>query len=263
MAVKSKVAKVKVEVKKNTQQVEKSLTSSNRIFIDNQNYDKLVLVNKNRPINPMQLQKLKASVMRNGVLRMVIVVKDEKTGNYIVVDGQHLTKVLQSLNYKIECQVVDCFDENHLTQVMIDLNNVSKSWNAKDYVHAWAESGLKDYKILRNELATTSLQLSVLLIAYSQKLRPTSTLLMKQGKFEIVDKKLGDKYLNNVLACNKIVEGCRPMNESLIRVMLENENYNQSQMIANLKYAKKNNFVFSKSEGKLLKQIRGIYNGVI
>jgi hypothetical protein len=262
MAVKSKVAKVKVEVKKTTQpKVEKSLTSSNRIFITNDNYDKLIIINKNRPINPIQVQKLKASVLRNGVLRMVIVVFDKTTGNYVVVDGQHLTKVLQSMNYTIECQVVECFDENHLTQLMIDLNNVSKSWRVTDYAHAWAESGLTDYKILRKELAETTLQMSVLIMAYSKKSRGKGVEMMKQGRFEIVDKKAGDTYLKNVLECNKIVESCRPINEALVRVMLENENYNQKQMLSNLKLAKKMSFIFSKSEGKLLKQVRNIYEG--
>jgi hypothetical protein len=235
------------------------LGQSDRVIITPDKYNQLSFIQKNRGIKSAHVKIMKESVLRNGVLRLVIVVWSEDQQKYLIVDGQHLTRALQNLNRNIECTVVDVEDENHLTQLMIDLNNVSKSWNANDYIHGWAESGNKHYKTLRFELSKSDLQLSVVLMAYTQKRRCVATKMMKEGSFEIVDKKEGDKLISQIKDCNNFVASTRAMNEALVQIMITIGNYNHAQMIKNLEQAVKFGVQFSKKEGEMFNQLVHIY----
>ena len=133
--------------------IKKSLANSKRIVITQDDYSKLFFTHKNRVVKKTHVKLMQESVLRHGCLRLVVVVWDDVLEKYIVVDGQHLSRALMGLNRPIECHVVDCDTEQDLTQLMIDLNNISKSWKPMDYVHGWAETGNKDYQFLRTILA--------------------------------------------------------------------------------------------------------------
>ena len=163
-----------------------------------------------------------------------------------------------ALNRPIECHVVDCETDEDLTQLMIDLNNISKSWKPMDYVHGWAETGNKDYIFLRNVLLKNTLQLSVVLMAYSQKRRMITTKDMREGTFKIVDKEYGTKLLSNIRDCNNYVPSSRAMNEALVQLMITIENYDHKVMIKKLKVAVKH-VVFEVSEPKMFNQLVDIY----
>jgi hypothetical protein len=84
--------------------------------------------------------------------------------------------------------------------------------------------------------------------------------MVKEGTFEIVNKVKGDELIDCVSECAEIVPNTRPMNEALIKVMLNTEGYNHKHMIKRLKAVVKT-FIFSTSEGKLYEQLVSIYNG--
>jgi hypothetical protein len=244
---------------KNT--VKKSLSNSNRIVITQDNYSQLFFTHKNRIIKKPHVKLMQESVLRHGCLRLVVVVWDDVIEKYIVVDGQHLTRALMALNRPIECHVVDCESNEDLTQLMIDLNNISKSWKPMDYIHGWAETGNKDYQFLRSVIVKNNLQLSVILMAYSQKRRMVTTKDMREGTFQIVDKNYGTKLLSNIRDCNNYVPSSRAMNEALVQLMISIENYDHKVMIENLKSAV-NHVVFEISEPKMFNQLVNIYKGI-
>lgn len=227
-------------------------------------YGLLVKMPMNRPITDAGVAKMKASVERHGVLRDVIVVWDKKKNRYLIVDGQHLVKALVELEAPVRCRVVECKTEADITQLMIDLNNISKSWKIEDYIHGWKESGLKDYRILENanEVMYHDVQVSVIIQAYTQQNRAKATKMVKEGTFTIVDRNRGDFYLDCVSDCVTILPNTRVMNEALIKLMLSEESYNHKKMVKNIKTAllkKKIDFSHT-SEKAVLEQLKKIYN---
>jgi len=234
--------------------------SEGRILITPEMYNLLQFTQKNRPIDMALVNRLKASVLRHGVFRLVVVVWDSVKQRYIIVDGQHLTVGLKQFGRNIECVVVDCETEEDMVQLMIDLNNVSKTWKLENYIHSWAESGIKAYKQLRIATQLSDVQLTVAMQAYTQQSRAKATKMVKEGKFEIVNKNRGDELIEYVSECSAILPNTRQMNEALIKLMLKVEFYNHKHMIKRIKAVAKT-FVFSTKEGELYKQLLGIYNG--
>jgi len=230
----------------------------NTVNITTQMYDKLAVLDRNRPIVIPHVQSMKESVLRHGVLRQVIVVFNKAKGKFLIVDGQHLSVALQDLGYDIECRVVDCETEEEITQLMIDLNNTSKSWKLEDFIHGWAASGLKSYKHLKTAIAMSDIQMSVIIQAYTQKTRGVATKLVKTGNFEIVNKLRGDELIDYISDCMTIVPSTRAMGEALIKLMLSIEQYNHKRMLKNCKAAK--SIAFSHKEGELFQQLVEIYN---
>jgi hypothetical protein len=245
-----------------TEQAVVSVTNRKKVTITPDQYGLLAILPKNRPIKAPHGLQMKMSVMRNGVLRDVIVVWDNKKNKYYIVDGQHLVYALKELNLPIDCLVVECENEEQITKLMIDLNNTSKSWKLTDYIHGWAESGNKHYRLLKNSINLTyaDVQASVIIQAYTMQGRAKATKMVKEGKFEIVNKVKGDELIDCVSECAEIVPNTRPMNEALIKLMLNTEGYNHKHMIKRLKAVVKT-FIFSTSEGKLYEQLVSIYNG--
>jgi hypothetical protein len=240
--------------------MKKSLTLKNRIIITPKEYSVLEFTSKNRDIRTNHVSKMQKSVMRHGCLRLVIVVWDKKLEKYIIVDGQHLSKALMSINRNSECQIVDCKDESEMTQLMIDLNNTSQSWRPNDYIHNWAESGKEDYILVRKAIQRNTMQLTVVLMAYAQKRRNVATNEMKEGTFKIVDANYGDKLIDQIRDCNNFISSSRAVNEALVQVMLNTKKYNHKRMLKNLRCASKT-VKFETSETKLYNQLLEIYNG--
>lgn len=249
-------------MKSSTEQTMVTLREAKLVTINPEQYGLLISLAKNRPVKKSHAMQMKLSVMRNGVLRYVIVVWDSKKNKYYIVDGQHLVYALKELNLPIDCKVVECENEEQITQLMIDLNNTSKSWKLNDYIHGWAESGNKHYRLLKNAMNLTysDMQVSVVIQAYTMQNRAKATKMVKEGRFEIVNKVKGDELIDCVSECAEIVPNTRQMNEALIKLMLRTEGYNHKHMIKRLKAVVKH-FVFSTSEGKLYEQLETIYNG--
>lgn len=227
--------------------------------IESSAYDTLYKYKTQRPVNAGHVLVMKDSVIRNGQIRPVMVV--EIKDKLFVIDGQHLLEALIQLDMPVWCQMIECDSDEQITQLIIDLNNTSKSWQLTDYVNSWAMSGLKDYRQLKrdSEITFKDVQITVIMQAYTQKSRAKSTKLVKEGKFEIVNKTRGEELIQNICELNYVVPNTRQMNEALIKLMLNSESYNQQHMYKRLKAVGKT-YVFSTKEGQLYKQLLEIYN---
>ena len=234
------------------------LNNYTRIVITPKDYHLLNFVKGNRPVKQDHVNRMVESVKQNGVTRDVVLVNSIFEKGYDIADGQHLTKALMALGRDIECRVMKCKDEAARVRLMIDLNNTCKSWKANDYIHSWAESGIADYKILRKAMEFSTIQLSVFLMAYTQKRRGIATAMMKKGTFEIADKQYGDTIIRNVMDCHNFVDNTRAINECLVNLMVSVGGYNHKRMLKNLKLSKQ--FLhFSPNEGEMFKQMVKVY----
>jgi hypothetical protein len=227
-------------------------------------YGLLAKMPMNRPVTADGVKKMKESVERNGVLRDVIVVWDKKKNRYLIVDGQHLTEALIQMSMPVRCRIVECETEAQITQLMIDLNNISKSWKLENYIHGWKESGLKDYRILENASTVVypDVQVSVIIQAYTQQNRGKATKMVKDGSFAIVDRNRGDFYIDCVSDCATLLPNTRQMNEALIKLMLGEETYDHKRMVKNIKAALKQRVEFSHTSEKAnFLILKRIYDG--
>lgn len=216
----------------------------------------------NRPVSNAGVNIMRESVIRNGILRRVILTWDAKKSRYYIIDGQHLIEALKQLEYDIPCLVVGVENEAQMVQLMIDLNNISKSWKLDDYINGWRESGNKDYRLLMNakDVMYPDVQLSVIIQAYAQTGRNKATKMVKEGTFKIVNREKSEQIIDSVSNCLGYLPNTRPINESLVKLMLTTEDYNQKRMITNLKDAVKRNVNFVlKGEAETYKLLEKIY----
>jgi hypothetical protein len=224
------------------------------INLESEQYGLIGYMPLNRPVTEAGVKKMKKSVMRNGCQRDVIVYWDAKKNKYFVIDGQHLVKALIELDLPIRCRVNENKSETEITQLMIDLNNTSKSWKLEDYVHGWKESGKKDYRVLENAhtVIYADIQLSVIIQAYTQQNRAKATKMVKEGTFTIVDRAKGEFYIDCVYDCSNFLPNTRQLNEALIKLMLSLDTYDHKRMIKNLKSAVKHKLDFSHTSEKAI-----------
>lgn len=217
----------------------------------------------NRPINDKGVKTMRGSVERNGVLRYPIVVWNQKKSYYEIIDGQHLITAVKELELPIECIEVKNLTESEIVQLMIDLNNISRTWKLEDYIRSWKESGKKDYRILTiaNEIAYSDLQLTVIMQAYAQTSRSIATNLVKNGEFSIVDKIKGDFFLDCISECIGYLPNSRQVNESLIKLMISVDDYDHKRMITNLRKKYKSLDMIHTKESSVFSALLGVYNG--
>jgi hypothetical protein len=246
------------------QQLEKKVSgyTTKEITLTPSEYGLLHIIPMNRPVSGGGVNTMRESVIRNGVLRRVILTWDAKKSRYYIVDGQHLVEALKGLEYDIPCLVVSVQNEAQLVQLMIDLNNISKTWKLVDYINGWKESGSKDYRLLMNakDIMYPDVQLSVIIQAYAQTSRGKATKMVKEGTFKITNQIKSEQIIDSVSNCLGFLPNTRPINECLVKLMLTTEDYNQKRMITNLKDAVKRNVNFVlKGEGETYKLLERIY----
>ncbi len=233
-----------------------SYSVNNRVFIKQNEFNKLEFIDKNRPVDQKQVDIIKKSILAHGCTRLVILVFNPKTKKYIVLDGQHLAHALFQLGMDIEATVITLKDENHLIEIMIDHNTTAKVWNTKNFINTWAKNGNVDYLTLQDKLKETKLQLGILLMAYTFKNRVIASTLMKQGKFTITDKQRSETLIQNILEYRKHTPNTRQVNEALMLLMLDINDFNHKQMLTRLSQKK---HTFSTKEGEIYEQLINIY----
>ena len=229
-----------------------------RVIITKDNYGVLETVSANRGIIPSLVKRMYDSVNRNGILRDIIVIWSITLKKYLIVDGQHLTNAIMLMGGDIGCRIVDVTEDN-LTQLMIDLNNTSKSWSLSDYIHGWSENGVYDYKQLQKTIKGSKIQDTIILMAYTQKDRAMATKLAKTGKFEIVNKTSGDRMLKQLTEIHKHLPNTRVYNQAVMTFLIKTKDYNHEQMLKNLK-KKVSDTYFSTKEKEIYNQLFNIYN---
>ena len=241
-----------------TQGIKRSIADANKITITPEGYGHLSFIKRNRPVKPKHVKVMKASVELHGCFRDVLVVYDEVDNVYVIVDGQHLAKSLMELGRDIKCHIID--SESELTKLMIDLNTTSKSWSVDNYIHAWAESGLKEYKELRDILKdNVNLQSTIIFMAYLRSgSRMVATNTVKEGSFKIANRANGDLILSQVKDCNKLLQSSRVVNQVIVQLILSVENYDHARMLRALKHRGKT-LVMGATENEIRKHIFKIY----
>lgn len=113
------------------------------IYKKTKDYDKFKFFGFNRPLNEGLVKRLMDSISQIGYMDGSVITVDK---DYAILDGQHRFTACMRLGLDINYVIsnVNAYD------AIIKLNANQVHWTTKDYVHAWAEKGIKCYKYIEN-----------------------------------------------------------------------------------------------------------------
>jgi len=164
-------------------------------------YSDIIVPVWNRKYVPAGLKELRESMSLNGVLTAVSLVKVKN--KYIVVDGNHRTKVAMEQNHSITACIIDISSTGMTeNQLMIWLNITPKTWKPADYLNngvVYHQS--EDYIKLNQLWEETSFSIPALYELYSydtpQKLRKQ---MFDIGEWRMTTSDLGNRTLRQAEA---------------------------------------------------------------
>jgi len=159
-------------------------------------YDKFQVFKFNRPINESLVKRIMESITQIGYTpgKPILVDKD-----YAIIDGQHRFTACHRLGIEIQYQITDI--DPHVA--IIQLNTTQAHWKMQDYIHAWAEQGVKCYQHLeefeeRRKLGITN---CISILFNGNSLDSTDAKKIKEGaKFTINTN--AEKIAQFVLDCD-------------------------------------------------------------
>jgi hypothetical protein len=184
-------------------------------------------IDGNRNKNLLHINRLKKSISENYLFTIIIV--NEK---YEIIDGQHRFDVIKDLQLPLYYIICEGYG---LNEVHI-LNQNSKTWNADDYMEAYASLGYKDYVEYQDFKEKYNLghnECMTLLSGASQKLDPR---LFYTGQFKIQSIKQAEKIIEKILIIEPYYLGVR--RRSFIYAMislLRNNNFEFTEFLQKLK----------------------------
>ncbi len=116
----------------NIQELKVNVTSDLNIF---------KFLKGNRPPNPQHIKRLAASIKEFGMLCNPILVNE----NHEIIDGQHRYLAAK----EVKSPVYYIVAKGYALEQVHALNLNQKNWTAKEFLHGYANMGLKDYILLR------------------------------------------------------------------------------------------------------------------
>jgi len=155
------------------------------------NYDMFNRLPMQRPTLSKHTQELVESIRILGNTRQVICCKvDFFTGSKLtyVIDGDHLLDSCRREQIPVRYEYVEVINKDDLIRKMAYYNNSSKSWQLKDYIHAFSFSN-PDYVTLQSYMGLYNLE--ALMIASicnnsnTYNAIATSSAKIKNGEFKI------------------------------------------------------------------------------
>ena len=150
-------------------------------------YGKFKFIDGNRKID--HSVKIANSVQKNGQLFAPIVVNEK----YEIIDGQNRFEAFKSLNLPIMYFIVEGYG---LKECNV-MNEASKNWTAKDYIHSYATSGNIDYQILETMLNKhPKLPLNIVSSVARNVMEYNDVQTIKSGTFSL---KISPTSLSNIL----------------------------------------------------------------
>lgn len=165
-------------------------------IVETTNHELLKLLECNRTVSPIHVQRMGESITQLGyVFRYVVVIKIGF--EYFVADGQHLSAYLKIANLPVRCFLAEVEDEREALTIVTKLNSTSRNWGIKNFVEGWANfnKDIKVLKDLKNKFSLTYTTIGALLT------NSTTTLakkLIANGEFKVVDMGEAVKRINAI-----------------------------------------------------------------
>jgi hypothetical protein len=171
-------------------------------------------IDGNRNKNLLHLNRLKKSINENYLFTVIIV-----NENYQIIDGQHRFDVIKELNLPLHYIVCVGYG---LKEVHI-LNQISKTWNADDYLNGYCNLGYKDYIKYKEFKEIYGLGHNECMTILAGRFIKTPVDEFYNGLFKIKDYNESCKIVEKIFLVEPYYEGFR--RRSFIYALLQNTTY--------------------------------------
>lgn len=141
-------------------------------------YDLFNTLKGNRPVNKLNVERLKKSIETVGYVGNSPIIVNEK---FEIIDGQARFEALKQLNKSIYFMVVEGLTISTILQLNAEDNT---RWNSRDYVLAYADMGDESF-ILLDKLLNTYTQLNLNSIGYVLYGKPISAYKLRNGDYSL------------------------------------------------------------------------------
>lgn len=161
------------------------------------NYNIFKKSQANRAIDPLNLEKIKASININNMLRFRPILVNK---NMEVIDGQHRLRAAEALGVEVWYQI----NEEGQEEDIILLNANQKKWTAIDYVNYHIAKGNKEYLMLRQFAEEKGMSL-LELISYAQGYRGKLGKSFREGSFKFFTPEEKSKVSDNIAHIDLVI----------------------------------------------------------
>ncbi|HEY5463000.1 MAG TPA: hypothetical protein VIJ95_07070 [Hanamia sp.] len=184
-------------------------------------------IDGNRNKNLLHINRLKKS-MQEHYLFTVIIVND----NYEIIDGQHRFDVISSLNLPLNYIVCEGYG---LKEVHI-LNQISKTWNADDYLTGYCNLGYKDYLLYREFKDQYGLGHNECMTILSGRMMKTGIDEFYRGDFKVKDYDDSCRIVDKIFLIAPYYEGFKRRSFIYAMLMLfKNQNFEFTEFLQKIK----------------------------
>lgn len=213
-------------------------------------YDKFKIYEKNREIDYRHCdKKIQESLLLHGWLKTFPMIVD-RHGH--IRDGQHRFLVAKKLGMEVPFMVVDNFDDDD----MFGINNASKRWTYKDFLHYHMMRGDKNAKMLYEIVKEYKLSIRTLCDLCHCNMK---NVMNSQAVFRDFDK---EELIYKINLINEIVDYIKIKTErikSSLVTIIEHPQYDHKRFMTKLSY-QLDRVHSCTSVGSYIEMFQDIYN---
>ena len=198
--------------------------------------------------------RLKVSMKKKHIQSSAIIVNE----NMEIIDGQHRFWVCQELGLEVPyiIEVGATRDDAQL------LNTAGRYWNIYDHLDAYANNGMKDYKVTLGFINKHGFNIEEALALLTNTIATTGDMRYKfrDGSFKVKDLNLANKQAQDILSFESLYDGVR--RRSFVYAMLtcfSIPEFDVERLRSKLTY-QKNKLSLVNTKDVCLKELQVIYN---
>jgi hypothetical protein len=154
-------------------------------------YAKFSMVKGNRMVSRRKVIKLREAIKLNDLTLAYPIVVDRK---FRIMDGQHRYIACVELKKPIYYIVIGEFD----IRVIADVNNNQSRWTAYDYLNAYCELGIHEYKVFAGFMTRNEFNFSVTFIALTGRWGGEIYSEFRRGNFKVRNLEKSDEVADRV-----------------------------------------------------------------
>jgi hypothetical protein len=191
------------------------------------------LSERNRTVDETQVKKLMDSFSTYGTASTKITIVKSKAfsgkDELFTADGQHTMVAATRLGLGVNVFVVRLAEDTPLnvTKYIAALNNNSKAWSTNNFLTAFANNGIYEYKKLADVKIQHGLTITDLLYIYLGGGSTKENKMFKNGTLNFIDEADSDKLLMAVVKVKNVIPNKAYVRRSLYKMMRMTNDYDK------------------------------------
>jgi hypothetical protein len=207
----------------------------------------------NRPISRSKVVRLRKSIRQKDLTRFYPILVN---GDMEILDGQHRYIACSELGIPIQYNTTQDIDISTVAK----LNNSQDKWNAYDFLNAWVESGIHDYRIFAGFMKKYDLNFSTAFAIFFDGWGGSMYYLFKTGEMKINNLKEATEKADMLESLKESCERCSDRYFVLALMdCFKHPDYDHNRMKGKMKYLG-STIKKASNKGEYLRQIENVYN---